>query len=174
MNSDLKTEVKQEELTPSTTPQLKQQQLLHSIQNESSEHHHQDSSGPSSTVIRPDDSGEEVIEIKSEVYSSQDEPKVNGRSRVVLSEDEMQSIERSLLIQKWKQQNSFIDSLENRLKQEINDHQNSQKKLKQLSELKIKLTQDLQSSKRKESILIMRLSTKEQEMQELRVCHDKL
>ena len=98
--------------------------------------------------------------------TQQQDEVTDQKVRVVLTEDEIKTLDRSILIQKWAQQNRFIDSIEVHLNQLINDNQTIKSQVISLQEAKQKLTQDLQSLKRKEKVLTMKLSMKEQELRD--------
>lgn len=72
-------------------------------------------------------------------------------SRVLLTEEEKNSISENSFLEKWRAQEKYINYLEEKAGQNSNE--------------KLKLQQ--QEAARRENVLVMRLATKEQEMQEL-------
>nr|CAG4650566.1 EOG090X0FYD [Sida crystallina] len=84
-------------------------------------------------------------------------------NRVFLTSDEISSLDKEHFAQHWAKQEQYVDSLEFKL--------NSAKSAltSQLREWEEKLRQSQSESARRESILLMRLNTKEQEMQDLLV-----
>lgn len=79
--------------------------------------------------------------------------------RVVLSVDDLNSMDRSILIDNWNRQQEYVQVLEHRLQQTLDSKE-------QVVELEQKLKQQLFDSTRRENILIMKLTKKEQEMQD--------
>jgi len=75
----------------------------------------------------------------------------NNPPRVILSSEEKATISKSVLLEKWEQQEEYIDHLLSK----SGDNSNEKLKLQQ------------QEATRRENVLLMRLATKEQEMQEL-------
>lgn len=88
-----------------------------------------------------------------------DQPESRQVDRVILNDDLINELKKEDLIKKWKQQNDYIDSLEEKLKLEL-----SSKEMYQDNEDKIK--QQLFDLTRKENLLAMKLTTKEHEIQD--------
>ncbi|RWS31277.1 pre-mRNA-splicing regulator WTAP-like protein [Leptotrombidium deliense] len=82
--------------------------------------------------------------------------------RVKLSDEEVNSLSKSDLIERWKQQELYIDFIENQL----NVESMAKTDLISLRESEEKLKQQQLEATRRENILVMRLTTKEQEMQD--------
>lgn len=80
-------------------------------------------------------------------------------ARIQLNESTLDNLTKDDLIKKWKLQNDYIDSLEQKLKLEL-----SNKEMYQDNEDKIK--QQLFDLTRKENLLVMKLTTKEHEIQD--------
>ncbi|KAM4625116.1 pre-mRNA-splicing regulator WTAP-like isoform 1-T2 [Polymixia lowei] len=80
--------------------------------------------------------------------------------KVRLSESDLKSMTREELLERWKQEESYIEMLERKYS-ELNSNDVSN-----LRESEEKLKQQQQEAARRENILVMRLATKEQEMQE--------
>ena len=102
-------------------------------------------------------------DFKMEVDQRPATPKAEANTadpcRVQIADDLIDSLTKEDLIKKWKQQNDYIDSLEQKLKLEL-----SSKEMYQDHEDKIK--QQLFDLTRKENILLMKLTTKEHEIQD--------
>lgn len=79
--------------------------------------------------------------------------------RVQLNDDSIEDLTKDDLLKKWRQQDEYIDSLEEKLKLEL-----SNKEMYQDNEDKIK--QQLFDLTRKENLLVMKLATKEHEIQD--------
>ncbi|KAF0304263.1 Pre-mRNA-splicing regulator female-lethal(2)D [Amphibalanus amphitrite] len=77
----------------------------------------------------------------------------NDVKRVVISEDDLMSINKEALLKIWKRQEKYITSLE-------------QKHLAEVKDLEAKLQTALHDSQRKEDLMVMRLNAKEQELQD--------
>jgi len=88
----------------------------------------------------------------------------NEVNRVRLEEDAVLNLTVSELLEKWKQQDLYIDYIENQLNAEI-AAKNELIHLKESEEMNWK-QQQLEATRR-ENFLVMRLSTKEHEMQDL-------
>ncbi|XP_070568951.1 pre-mRNA-splicing regulator WTAP-like [Ptychodera flava] len=83
--------------------------------------------------------------------------------RVRLSQDDLKQMSKDELLARWSKQESYIDTLESRAS---HDSLGSNEELAGLRESEEKLKQQQQDSTRRENVLVMRLTTKEQEMQE--------
>uniref|UniRef100_UPI00358F1137 pre-mRNA-splicing regulator WTAP n=1 Tax=Myxine glutinosa TaxID=7769 RepID=UPI00358F1137 len=80
--------------------------------------------------------------------------------RVRISEDELKTLPRDDLSSRWKQQECYLQGLESRLSELSSSDWSG------LKESEERLKQQQQEALRRENILLMRLATKEQEMQE--------
>ncbi|XP_032832715.1 pre-mRNA-splicing regulator WTAP [Petromyzon marinus] len=80
--------------------------------------------------------------------------------RVRLSDDELRAMSREDLFVRWKQQEGYLRTLESKLA-DLNSSD-----VTGLRESEERLKHQQQESLRRENILVMRLATKEQEMQE--------
>lgn len=103
-------------------------------------------------------------DVKMEVDQRPATPKVTEAAaadpcRVQIAGDLIDSLTKEELLKKWKLQSDYIDSLEQKLKLEL-----SSKEMYQDNEDKIK--QQLFDLTRKENILMMKLTTKEHEIQD--------
>ncbi|XP_071381609.1 pre-mRNA-splicing regulator WTAP-like isoform X1 [Centroberyx affinis] len=81
-------------------------------------------------------------------------------TQVRLSESDLKNMTREELLQRWKQEEAYIEMLE-RKHSELNSND-----VTNLRESEEKMKQQQQEAARRENILVMRLATKEQEMQE--------
>lgn len=78
----------------------------------------------------------------------------NELQRIRLEERHLQKFKAEKIAEKWRQQDKYIDYLEDKIAQ-LKDHTKS------------KLESQNQDSTRRENILIMRLASKEQESQDM-------
>ncbi|XP_066278552.1 pre-mRNA-splicing regulator WTAP-like [Branchiostoma lanceolatum] len=86
--------------------------------------------------------------------------------RVKLSEEEVRKLPRDELVKIWSEQNAYVQSLET--KNNAGPSSSTEcEELTGLRESEEKLKQQQQESTRRENVLVMRLATKEQEMQEI-------
>ncbi|XP_065306737.1 pre-mRNA-splicing regulator WTAP-like isoform X1 [Dermacentor albipictus] len=85
--------------------------------------------------------------------------------RVQLPKDELERLSKEELIAKWKEQESYIEYLEG----QAGSSAASNQELVSLRESEEKLKQQQMEATRRENVLVMRLTTKEQEMQECAV-----
>lgn len=83
--------------------------------------------------------------------------------RVQLPKDELERLSKEELIAKWKEQEAYVDHLESQAGSSV---ASSQAELVCLRESEEKLKQQQLEATRRENVLVMRLTTKEQEMQE--------
>ncbi|EDO46685.1 predicted protein [Nematostella vectensis] len=83
--------------------------------------------------------------------------------KVCLEESELKEATKELLTDKWKEQLNYIAFLES----QIGNGSNSNTELVGLRESEEKLKQQQQESTRRENVLVMRLATKEHEVQDL-------
>ncbi|XP_078617865.1 uncharacterized protein LOC144885695 [Branchiostoma floridae x Branchiostoma japonicum] len=98
----------------------------------------------------------------SRVMSEGDPPP----KRVKLSEEEVRKLPRDELVKIWSEQNAYVQSLET--KNNAGPSSSTEcEELTGLRESEEKLKQQQQESTRRENVLVMRLATKEQEMQEI-------
>lgn len=86
--------------------------------------------------------------------------------RIVLDDKTLMSLSAADLRQHWTEQQVYIDNIESQLKQLSRDKSD----LISLRESEEKLKQQQLEANRRENVLVMRLTTKEQEMQEYLVC----
>ncbi|XP_037579139.2 pre-mRNA-splicing regulator WTAP isoform X1 [Dermacentor silvarum] len=82
--------------------------------------------------------------------------------RVQLPKDELERLSKEELIAKWKEQESYVEYLES----QAGSSAASNQELVSLRESEEKLKQQQLEATRRENVLVMRLTTKEQEMQE--------
>lgn len=109
---------------------------------------------------KSEESGKMEVDPRPEPAASKADARTTaGPCRVQITDDLIESLTKEDLLQKWKQQSDYIDSLEQKLKLEL-----SSKEMYQDSEDKIK--QQLFDLTRKENILMMKLTTKEHEIQD--------
>ncbi|XP_029901012.1 pre-mRNA-splicing regulator WTAP-like isoform X3 [Myripristis murdjan] len=80
--------------------------------------------------------------------------------KVRLCESDLKNMTREELLERWKQEEAYIEMLERKYS-ELNSND-----VTNLRESEEKLKQQQQEAARRENILVMRLATKEQEMQE--------
>lgn len=109
---------------------------------------------------------EEKLDDKMEIdtqLNSQNQLNQNDQSdkplRVHINEESFSDLTKDDLIKKWKEQNVYVDSLEEKLKIELSNkdwYQDNEDKYKQ----------QLFDLTRKENLLLMKLTTKEHEMQD--------
>lgn len=83
--------------------------------------------------------------------------------RVQLPKEELERLSKEELIAKWKEQESYVEYLES----QAGKSAASSQELVSLRESEEKLKQQQLEATRRENVLVMRLTTKEQEMQEL-------
>lgn len=124
---------------------------------------------PTNEAIKTENAANENSEskagdVKMEVDQRPSTPKAEATGpvdpcRVQIAGDLIDSLTKEDLVKKWKQQSDYIDSLEQKLKLEL-----SSKEMYQDNEDKIK--QQLFDLTRKENILMMKLTTKEHEIQD--------
>ncbi|KAM3871161.1 pre-mRNA-splicing regulator WTAP-like [Diretmus argenteus] len=81
-------------------------------------------------------------------------------TQVRLSESDLKNMSREELLERWKQEDAYIEMLERKYS-ELNSND-----VTNLRESEEKLKHQQQEAARRENILVMRLATKEQEMQE--------
>uniref|UniRef100_A0A1E1X5X5 Putative splicing regulator n=1 Tax=Amblyomma aureolatum TaxID=187763 RepID=A0A1E1X5X5_9ACAR len=84
--------------------------------------------------------------------------------RVQLPRDELERLSKEELISKWKEQEAYVDYLESQAGS--SSVASNQAELLSLRESEEKLKQQQLEATRRENVLVMRLTTKEQEMQE--------
>lgn len=91
--------------------------------------------------------------------------------RLCLSADELNELSSEQFIEKWHLQNIYIDQLEAQIAKSNSSHLNSAKSSFEFSrrEFEDKLKHQQLEATRKENILIMKLTMKDQEMQLLMV-----
>lgn len=82
--------------------------------------------------------------------------------RVQLPKEELERLSKEELIAKWKEQESYVEYLES----QAGSSAASSQELVSLRESEEKLKQQQLEATRRENVLVMRLTTKEQEMQE--------
>ncbi|KAM7306800.1 pre-mRNA-splicing regulator WTAP [Ixodes scapularis] len=82
--------------------------------------------------------------------------------RVQLAKEDLERLSKEELLAKWQEQNSYLDYLESKAGSSAADNQ----ELALLRESEEKLKQQQLEATRRENVLVMRLTTKEQEMQE--------
>lgn len=104
-------------------------------------------------------SGDVKMEVDQPLTTPKAEAKTADACRVQIADDLIDSLTKEDLVKNWKQQSDYIDSLEQKLKLEL-----SNKEMYQDNEDKIK--QQLFDLTRKENILMMKLTTKEHEIQD--------
>lgn len=106
----------------------------------------------------------EYIESEDLIEKDEDIEEENEKQfcRIYLNEEELNNLTRFELYAKWKDQDAYIDSLEAQLRQDSTDKTD----LISLRESEEKLKLQQLEATRRENILVMRLTTKEQEMQE--------
>ncbi|KAH7937624.1 hypothetical protein HPB49_013775 [Dermacentor silvarum] len=84
-------------------------------------------------------------------------------TQVQLPKDELERLSKEELIAKWKEQESYVEYLES----QAGSSAASNQELVSLRESEEKLKQQQLEATRRENVLVMRLTTKEQEMQDL-------
>lgn len=118
-----------------------------------------ESTADAPTESKPEESGKMEVDQWPESAAKADVRTPADPCRVQIADDQIDSLTKEDLLKKWKQQNDYIVSLEQKLKQEL-----SAKEQYQDNEDKIK--QQLFDLTRKENILMMKLTTKEHEIQD--------
>ncbi|CAN7987988.1 unnamed protein product, partial [Ixodes hexagonus] len=83
-------------------------------------------------------------------------------SQVQLGKDDLERLSKEELLAKWQEQNTYLDYLERKAGSSAADN----RELALLRESEEKLKQQQLEANRRENVLVMRLTTKEQEMQE--------
>lgn len=147
------------EMEASSSPQNQSDARNESIVDPARTEDPQETSNPKMPKKTVDDRPTTSVLPTASEQASQRTPVVETASRIMLSSDELNSMDRCRLIDHWNRQQDYVQLLEHRLQQTLDSKE-------QVVELEQKLKQQLFDSTRRENILIMKLTKKEQDTQD--------